>query len=329
MKKDFKIASSAISLLPIDSLANSYEGIPTFLKAPFCQNHDELDIALVGIPFDLGVTFRPGARFGPRALRDQSGLSGIQHHHHNINPYRECKIADVGDVPLPDQYSLEKSVEEIKRFYQVLRKKNVVPISIGGDHIISYPILQALGEETPVGLIHIDAHCDTMGPFKGSDVQHSSTFRNAVEAGVLDPKKTIQIGIRGSDEMYWDFSHTSNMRVLHIEKVYEMGIPSVIEEIQKHIGDSPAYMSFDIDAIDPAFAPGTGTPAVGGLTSFEAQQLIRGCRGLNIIGADLVEVSPPYDVSGCTALLGSTLLFEMLCIISENVSEKRKKKIPF
>jgi agmatinase len=199
----------------------------------------------------------------------------------------------------------------------------VVPITAGGDHSISYPILKAVGAEQPVALIHIDAHADTGGPFNGSKFHHGGPFRNAALAGVIEPEKTIQIGIRGRAEPHWDFSYDSGMRVVHIEEFYRLGVEAVINEVRRIVGDHPVYLSFDVDAIDPAFTPGTGTPEVGGLNPREVQQLIRGCRGLNLVGADVVEVAPPFDPSGNTALVAATMMWEMLCVVAEAVYRRK------
>ena len=302
-----------------------YSGIPTFLRTAFCKEYDDLDIALIGVPFDQGITMRPGARFGPREIRNQSGFMGFQNHQSKIIPYANLKIADIGDVSISDRYTLDKGILEIENFYKNINKAGVVPFSAGGDHSITYPILKVLGAKKPLGLIHIDAHCDTMPEAYGSKFHHGGPFRNAVKDGVLDPKRTVQIGIRGPHEHCWDFSYEKGMRVIHIEEFYEMGINSVIKEVRSMVGNLPTYISFDIDALDPAYAPGTGTPEIGGITSFEAQQLIRGFQGLNLIGGDIVEVSPPFDKNNSTALVGATLMFEMLCIISD--SELKKKYI--
>jgi len=310
------VKSKSQMLLP------SYSGIPTFMRTPFYKDPAELDIALIGIPFDGGVTGRPGARLGPREIRNQSSLIGFQNPQSKIIPYQKCRIGDLGDVPISRPHYLEDTIKEIETFYKNIVKENVIPITAGGDHSISYPILKALGAKQPLALIHFDAHCDTVPELYSCKVQHGSPFYNAVEAGVVDPKKTIQIGIRGSCAYLWDYSYKSGMRVIPIEEFREMGLKAVIAQARNIVGDTPTYISFDIDAVDPAFAPGTGTPEVGGLTSFEAQQLIRGLRGLNLVGADIVEVSPPFDPGYCTALLGATLMFEMLCIISDSVTTK-------
>jgi agmatinase len=314
-----------ITTLPSDSplLQTSFSGIATFMHTPFYKNFKDVDIALVGVPFDGGTTNRPGARLGPREIRNQSTLMGFQNYQSKIIPYEKCRIGDIGDVPIAPILNLETAMQEIETFYHHLAKANVIPITAGGDHSISYPILKALGAQQPLGLIHIDSHCNTAPKLYGNKFQHGSPFYQAVQAGVLDPKRTIQIGIRGPHEYLWDFSYQSGMRVIHMDEFYDMGLKAVIAEARKVVGNAPTYISFDVDGLDPAFAPGTGTPEIGGLTSFEGQQLLRGLHGLNPIGGDVVEVSPPFDPSGCTALVGATLMFEILCLIADKFTTEK------
>jgi agmatinase len=296
-----------------------YAGISTFLRAPLKEDIFGLDIGLIGVPYDLGVTNRPGARFGPQQVRELSAMTnGPKNHANGIIPAALAKIADCGDVSIKSTYDIAQANKEIESFFNTIREAKVTPIAIGGDHSISYPILKALGKNKPVGMIHIDAHADTGGAFNGSKFHHGGPFRNAVLAGALDPSRTIQIGIRGRAEPHWDFSYDSGMRVIHIEEFYDMGIKKVIQEARKIVGSGETYISFDVDSIDPAFTPGTGTPEVGGFLPREVQQLIRGFKGLNLIGADVVEVSPPFDRSGNTALVAATMLWELLCIIADS-----------
>ncbi|MEE8625115.1 MAG: arginase family protein, partial [Acidiferrobacterales bacterium] len=200
-----------------------------------------------------------------------------------------------------------------------------VPISAGGDHSVTLPIFRAIASERPVGMVHFDAHCDTGDDYLGSKFHHGAPFRRAVEEGLLDPKRTIQIGIRGSlnDPDVWKFSHDSGMRVIYMEELYEMGVKAVIAEARRVVGDGPTYISFDVDGLDPVYAPGTGTPEVGGFTTLEAQMMIRGLQGLNLIGGDVVEVAPPFDISGNTALVGATMMFEILCVVAHSVAARK------
>ena len=293
--------------------------IATFMRAPLVESLDNVDIGLIGVPTDLGVTNRPGARHGPREIRNSSSLMRTFNLGMNINPYKLCRIADLGDVSFSQRYDLDKQVEEIESFYQKIIEKNIFPISAGGDHSITYPILKAIGKNEPVGMVHVDAHTDTWGEIWGSKFTHGAPFKLAVEAGVLDPKRTIQIGIRGGQNFMdgIEFSLDQGMRVVFMDEFSSLGVDKVIEEARKVVGDGRTYISFDVDGLDPVYAPGTGTPEVGGITTLEAQQLLRGLKGLNLIGGDVVEVAPPFDNTGNTALVGATMMFEILSLIAD------------
>jgi agmatinase len=292
-----------------------YAGVPTFLSLPYASDTAGLEVALVGVPMDLGVSNRPGARFGPRAVRTIERI-GPYHPTFRGVPKAAVRAADVGDVPFRSRFSLEQSLQDIERYYNALYAQRVRPLSVGGDHSITYPILRALGRDIPLGLVHIDAHCDTMGAFDGSKFHHGGPFRLAVLDGVLDPERTIQIGIRGSSSMYWEFSHVSGMTVIYMEDFMRLGVAGVIERARSVVGDDPVYVSVDVDGFDPAFAPGTGTPEAGGLEAREGIALLRGLRGLNIVGADVVEVAPQYDPSTNTSLLAAQLLFEEFALMA-------------
>ena len=294
-----------------------YGGIPTLLDAKYSDNLDEVDIGLVGVPMDLGVTNRTGARFGPRALRTMERI-GPYHHVHKKAPSAACRVADIGDVPFRSRFNLESCIEDIEAHYRMLRDANVRPLSVGGDHSITYPILKALGNQKPLGCIHIDAHCDTGGEYDQSKFHHGGPFRLAVLDGVLDPDRTIQIGMRGSSEFLWEFSYDSGMTVIHIEEFQEMGVAAVVEKAREVVGKGPVYVTFDVDGLDPSFAPGTGTPEVGGLTPREAQALLHGMAGLDIIGGDVVEIAPQYDATTNTAQVGAQMLFEILTLMTLN-----------
>ena len=299
-----------------------YTGLPTFMRAPYQENLDNVDIGLIGVPFDGGVTNRPGARHGPREIRNQSSLIRKMNQATGISPHDICRVRDIGDAWVQKPFTLEGSHKEIENFYQAVVAANIVPISAGGDHSVTLPIFRALAKEGPIGMVHFDAHCDTGEDYLGSKFHHGAPFSRAVEEGLLDPKRTIQIGIRGSlnDPDVWKFSHDSGMRVIYIEEYFEMGYKAVIEEARKIVGAGPTYISFDVDALDPVYAPGTGTPEVGGYSTLEAQLMIRGLSGLNLVGGDVVEVAPPFDPSGNTALVGATMMFEILCVIAESVA---------
>lgn len=294
-----------------------YAGMPTLLDAPVHQmdwarpDFGDLQVALLGVPMDLGASNRSGCRFGPRALRAIERV-GPYNHVLKCAPVREMRVADIGDVPMRSRYSLEQSHEDIHATYAKIVAAGVVPLSVGGDHSVTLPILRALGAKRPVALVHFDAHCDTGGPFDGSRFHHGGPFRQAVLEGVLDPTRTIQIGIRGSAEYLWEFSYESGMTVIHAEDIGRLGVDAIIAQARSVVGDGPVYVSFDIDCLDPAFAPGTGTPEVGGVTVREAQAMLRGLAGLDIVGGDVVEVAPSYDATANTAHAGAQILFEIL-----------------
>src|ERR1700734_1930465 len=254
-----------------------YAEIATFMRAPLARSLDEVDIGLIGVPTDLGV------------------------------------------VRFSNRFDLPKQVQEIEAFYRKVHAAGVRPVTAGGDHSITYPIFRALAATAPIGMIHIDAHTDTWGEFFGSKFTHGAPFRLAVEAGLLDPRRTIQIGIRGGQNTLEgiEFSRGHGMRVIFMEDFAAMGVEEVIAEARRVVGDGPTYISFDVDGLDPVYAPGTGTPEVGGLTTLEAQRLLRGLRGLNLIGGDVVEVAPLLDQTGNTALVGATMMFEILCLIAD------------
>jgi len=311
----------------VDRLFNSegtrsapYSGFSTFLGAPYMPNAADtadlggLQVAIVGVPMDLGVSNRTGARFGPRALRTIERI-GPYNHKLDCLPVGDLKVADIGDVPFRSRFSLDGCHQDIEEFFTRIVKAGVAPLAVGGDHSITHPILKAFGAAEPVGLIHIDAHCDTGGEYDGTKFHHGGPFRNAVLDGVLDPRRTIQIGIRGAAELLWEFSYDSGMTVIHIEEVAERGLPWVIAKAREVLGGGPTYVSFDVDGLDPVFAPGTGTPEAGGLTLREAQAMLRGLKGLNVIGGDVVEVAPQYDATTTTAISAAQILFEILSLM--------------
>lgn len=300
--------------------APRYMEIPTFMRAPLVDDLTDFDIAMIGVPYDGAVTNRPGARHGPREIRNASSMMRSINPSTRVNPYELCRIGDGGDVAFTRAYDIEGAHADIEARFSVIHLAGVTALAAGGDHSISLPILRALASEQPVGLIHIDAHTDTWDEFMGSPYSHGTPFRRATEEGLIDPKRTVQIGIRGAQNSSegWDYSAASGMRVLFMEDVTRMGIDAVADEARRIVGEAPTYLSFDIDSLDPAFAPGTGTPEVGGLTTVESLALLRKLRGLHLVGADLVEVAPAYDPSGTTALVGATIMYELLCLLAES-----------
>ncbi len=308
-----------------------FAGISTFMRLPYLaptQAPGEIDIALLGIPFDGATTNRPGARLGPRQVRDASSMMRLVNYGTLVAPYDLCACADVGDVPV-NPIDVQDTLRRIEAEVAYLHQGGVTTLSIGGDHIISYPILRALGAKGALGMIHVDAHSDTGDTyFGGQKLTHGTPFRRAIEDGVLDPKRMVQIGIRGTmysaDERQWALDQ--GIRIIDMEEVTEKGIPYAIAEARRVVGTEQTYFTFDIDSIDPAFAPGTGTPEIGGFTSREALQLVRGFRHLNLVGADMVEVSPPLDQTGGTALVGASIAFELLCLLAEARAERSAKE---
>ena len=277
-----------------------------------------MDIGIFGVPYDGALTNRPGARHGPREVRNQSTLIRRMNQATGAAPFEAERVMDLGDVIVAKPYELMGAHEEIEAAYAGLHALGIRPLTCGGDHSIALPILRALAGDRPVALVQIDAHADTGGNYLGSRFHHGAPFRAAVEEGLIDPKRSSQIGIRGTlfDPDMWKFSHDQGMRVAYIEEVEDRGWRAVMEDALAQAGDGPVYVSVDIDSLDPAFAPGTGTPEAGGLTMRELMGMIRTLAPLDIVGADMVEVSPPFDVGGLTALNGATAMFELLCVMA-------------
>lgn len=294
-----------------------FGGIATFMRLPGTSRPDDLDVAVVGVPLDIGTSNRPGARFGPRAIRAESVLIRPYNMATGAAPFDSLKIDDLGDVAT-NPYDLKQAVESIEEHYRRLLECDVIPVTMGGDHTVVLPILRALAaKHGPVGLVHVDAHTDTNDTMFGEGIAHGTPFRRGVEEGLLDPHRVVQIGVRGTGYAADDFdwSRRQGFRVVQAEECWHRSLSPLMEEVRDTIGEGPVYLSFDIDGLDPAFASGTGTPEIGGLTTIQALEIVRGCDGLQLVGADLVEVAPIYDTSGATALTAGNLLFEMLCVL--------------
>jgi guanidinopropionase len=302
-----------------------FAGIATFMRLPHVALEDagDVDIGLIGVPWDGGTTNRPGPRHGPRQMRDASSMARLYHHVHRFNPFELANCADLGDSPV-NPIDVDEALKRIEAFYVDVVDRDIVPLTAGGDHLVSLPIMRALGRNRTLGMIHFDAHTDLRDGNFGFKFTHGTPFRRAIEDGVLDPKRTVQIGVRGSvfDFDDRDFAKAEGLRIIDIEEAVALGPDEVMAQARAIVGDQPIYVSFDIDCLDPAFAPGTGTPEIGGFTSREAQFMLRGLRGLNIAGADVVEVSPPFDPSGHTALAGMTMMYELLCVMAERVGKQ-------
>jgi len=314
---------------PVSGLVTPrFGGIATFMRLPYValEAAEDIEIGLVGIPWDGGTTNRPGPRHAPRQMRDVSSMVRKMHQTFHIIPYELANCADLGDCPV-NPADVDDGLQRVETYFKKLVAKGIRPLSAGGDHLCSLPILRAVGEKRPVGMIHFDAHTDLYdGYFGGFKYTHGTPFRRAIEEGVLDPKRTVQIGLRGSMYDLDDFAFGEKMgvRFIRIEEAAETGSAKIMEEARRIAGEEAIYVSFDIDMLDPVYAPGTGTPEVGGFTTFQAQQMLRGLRGLNIVGADVVEVSPPFDPSGLTAYAGVTMMFEILCSMAEDVAKRRQ-----
>jgi guanidinobutyrase len=294
-----------------------FGGIATMMRLPQAQSPEGLDAAFIGVPFDIGASHRAGARFGPRQIRAESALIRPYNMATGAAPFDTLQVADLGDVPI-NTYSIAKSMEILEAFYDRVLAAGCRPLTMGGDHTIALPILRAVARKHgPVALVHVDAHADVNDDMFGERIAHGTPFRRAVEEKLLDGGKVFQIGLRGTGYAADDFEwpRAQGFTVVQAHEVWYQSLAPLMARARERIGSAPVYITFDIDGLDPAFAGGTGTPEIGGLTVPQGLEIIRGCYGLNVVGGDLVEVSPPYDASGNTALLGANLLYEMLCVL--------------
>lgn len=294
-----------------------FAGRSTMMRLPPVDTAEGLDVAFIGVPLDIGTSLRAGTRFGPRQIRAESVMIRPYNMATGAAPFDSLSVADIGDVAI-NTYNLLDSVRVIEETYSSLMAHPVIPLTLGGDHTITLPILRALvRKHGPVGLVHIDAHTDTNDDMFGEKIAHGTTFRRAVEEGLLDCQRVVQIGQRAQGYSSGDFQWgvDQGFRLIQAEQCWYRSLAPLMQEVRTQMGAGPVYLTFDIDGIDPAWAPGTGTPEVGGLTAIQALEIVRGCRGMNLIGGDLVEVSPPYDLSGNTSQLAANLLYEMLCVL--------------
>ena len=294
-----------------------FGGPSTFMRLPARDTADGLDVAVYGIPVDIGTSNRPGARFGPRAIRAESALLRPYHMATRAAPFDSLTIADVGDVAI-NTFNAPACVPIIRDFVGEVLAAGAVPIGLGGDHTITHPVLQAVAaHHGPVGVIHVDAHADVNQAMFGEPITHGSWLRRAIEEQLVDPTRVVQIGLRGSGYAADDFDWVTSLggRVVTAEACWHRSLTPLMAEVRTALGDTPVYLTFDIDGLDPAFAPGTGTPEIAGLTSVQGVEIVRGCRGLRLVGCDLVEVAPMYDTSGNTALTAANLVFEQLCVL--------------
>lgn len=297
-----------------------FGGIASMLRLPVVDNDAglaDLDAAFIGIPLDIGTSLRSGTRFGPRQIRAESVMIRPYNMATGAAPFESLNVADLGDVPI-NTFNLTEAVRIIEAHYDRILAHPIIPLTLGGDHTLTLPILRSIYKKHgPVGLVHIDAHADVNDEMFGEKVAHGTTFRRAAEEGLLDCQRVVQIGLRAqgysADDFNW--SRRQGFRVVQAEECWHKSLAPLMEEVRAQVAGGPVYLSFDIDGIDPAWAPGTGTPEIGGLTTIQAMEIVRGCQGLNLVGCDLVEVSPPYDTTGNTSLLGANLLYEMLCVL--------------
>ena len=293
-----------------------FAGHASMFRLPVKDSAKDLDIAIIGVPLDIGTSNRTGSRYGPRQIRAESVLVRPYSMATRAAPFDSFQIADIGDVPL-NTFSLEKSIKIIERYYDKVIVEGTRTVSLGGDHTITLPILRALAKRYgKMALVHVDAHADINDTMFGEKITHGTIFRRALEEGLIDGSRMTQIGLRatGYSAEDFDWSRKQGAKVIQAEECWYKSLVPIMEDVREQIGsDTPTYLSFDIDGLDPSVAPGTGTPEPAGLTGSQALEIIRGVAGTNLVGADLVEVSPPYDTTGNTALLGANLVFEMLC----------------
>ena len=307
-----------------------FAGLPTFMRLPYINIEkpeiNDVDIGLIGIPWDAGTTNRPGPRHGPRQLRDYSTMIRACNAVTRFSPFENVNCADLGDIG-PNPVDIQDTLDRITRFYKKIKNQRIIPMSIGGDHLCSLPILRGIVDKDDVGLLQFDSHTDLFySYFGGSMYTHGTPFRRAIEEGLINPKKIIQIGIRGTayDFEDRDFAKSEGIRIITIEEFFKRDIKDIFTEIKEILGTTKTYLTYDIDFVDPAYAPGTGTPEVGGPNSFQSIEVVRALDGINLIGADLVEVSPPFDNSGSTSWLGVSIIFEILCVLAKNIELNNK-----
>lgn len=294
-----------------------FGGPATFMRLPAAESARGLDVGFVGVPFDIGASNRVGTRFGPRQIRAESCLIRPYNMATRAAPFDSLQVADIGDVAI-NTFNIAESMRIIEEAYDDILAEGCTPMTLGGDHTIALPILRALAKKHgPVGMIHVDAHADINDEMFGEKVAHGTPFRRAVEEGLLEGSRVAQIGLRATGYAADDFDwpRAQGFRVVQAEECWHKSLEPLMAELRDRLGAGPVYLSFDIDGLDPSCAPGTGTPEIGGLTTIQGLEIIRGCRGLDLVGCDLVEVSPPYDASGNTSLVAANLLFEMLCVL--------------
>ncbi|MCR9255801.1 MAG: agmatinase [Alphaproteobacteria bacterium] len=300
-----------------------FADIATFLRTPRVEMSDAIDIGLVGVPFDIGLNYRSGPREAPGAVRHASRLIRRVHPTLGIEPYALCNVADLGDAPI-NPLDKDLSIAQIETFFAALRQRDIRPVAIGGDHTIPTPILRALANDSPVGILQIDSHADTLDEMCGTKANHATFMRRGVEEGLIDPGRVVQLGLRGSrfsaDDIAWGYE--AGFTIITFDEFEEMGRAAAIRRIAEVIGTDRTYVTVDIDGLDPSFCPGTPVPEIGGLTPRDTQVILRSLRGVDIIGADISEVAPCYDPTGITSVTAANLMFELVCLIADKIGER-------
>lgn len=313
---------------PVDAAVTPrFSGVATFMRTQRHEISPDVDIALVGVPFDIGVNYRAGARQGPAGVREASRLIRRVHPTSGIAPYDICNVADVGDAPV-NPIDLAKSMATIESFFSEIHAAGAIPLAIGGDHTVPLPILRAIARKGPVGVVQFDAHPDTLDSLADTRINHATTFRRGVEEGLIDPKRTVQIGLRGSrfspDDIAW--GQQAGFTCITYDEFEEMGRAAAIKAILRVIGTGPTYVTIDIDGLEPAYAIGTGVPEIGGFSPRDMQVMLRALQGRNLVGADICEVAPCYDPTGITSMTAANLMFELLCILADARENGGKRK---
>lgn len=299
-----------------------FAGPATMMRLPSATSAEGLDAAFVGVPMDIGASHRSGTRFGPRQIRAESAMLRPYNMATRVSPFDHMQVADMGDIAI-NTFNLAKTIDIIEAGLSDIIEAGAVPLTMGGDHTLTLPALRAIAKQHgPVGLVHVDAHADVNEHMFGESIAHGTPFRRALEEGLLDASRVVQIGLRGTGyaDDDFDWPREQGFRVVPAEECWHQSLTPLMSEVRQQMGSGPVYLTYDIDSLDPAYAPGTGTLEIGGLTTVQALEIIRGLKGVNLVGADLVEVSPPYDMAGATALIGANLLYEMLCVLPKVVS---------
>lgn len=310
---------------PVDAAEVArFSDIATFLRTQRVDMNEEIDIGLVGVPFDIGLNYRGGPREAPGAVRQASRIIRKAHPTSGIQPYKMCNIADLGDAPV-NPLNKDESIETIEKFFADLTALNIRPIAVGGDHTIPTPILRGIARDEPVGILQIDSHADTLDELCGTKVNHATFMRRGLEEGLIDPKRVVQLGLRGTRFSPDDiaFGYEAGFTIITFDEYEEMGRAAAIQKINEVLGTGRTYMTIDVDGLDPAFCPGTPVPEIGGITPRDLQVIIRTLQGVDLIGADISEVAPCYDPTGITAITAANLMFELLCVISDAVASRK------